>query len=342
MMLLFGLLGLMAIGAAAFVGSDEDDPPEDTEDAGSSDATASASAASAALGPSDTGGIIDVLQYATEPDVFAEQAWDEPLPDTVQALTGQGSSGADFIAGGPPDDDLSGNAGNDLIHGEAGDDTIAGGDGDDTLHGEDGEDALSGGAGDDDLFGHNGDDTLRGGEGADSLVGSADNDLLYGESGDDALHGDLGDDTLDGGEGADVLFGGWGNDVIIGAPDRVSDSDLDYLNGGGGDDLIIAGSGDIVTAGDGQDSIALGDWLSAERATEILDFVAAEDRLMIIYDDTNADLPDVTLEQDETDPETQHVVLNGLRIAAVRDAGDLTLEHIVLIGQHGLGAQTAA
>jgi len=58
------------------------------------------------------------------------------------------------------------------------------------------------------------------------------------------LHGAIGNDTLEGGIGQDTLFGGWRDDVIPGIVYDPNTQDLDgkdYLNGGGGNDLIIAG-----------------------------------------------------------------------------------------------------
>ncbi|MDT8327184.1 MAG: calcium-binding protein [Roseovarius sp.] len=221
------------------------------------------------------------------------------------------------------------------MQGDDGDDRLHGGDDDDDLHGDDGDDAL---------FGHNDMDDLNGGDGDDSLVGSAGNDHLSGDDGEDALHGDLDNDTLDGGLGQDTLFGGWGDDVVNGVTDddtteEFDDLDgLDYLNGGGGDDLIIAGRDDIVTAGAGEDSILLGDWLSQEHQAQVLDFSASEDSLMVFFDDSNGADPEVSLEADEENESNQHIVLNGVRIAMIANAEGLSLDHITLLPQSSFGA----
>lgn len=257
--------------------------------------------------------------------------------DTSETITGTearemigGRGGEDTITGGDGDDEIRGGAGADVLHGGTGDDTLHGDDGDDTLHGD---------AGDDRLFGHNGDDVLRGGEGDDSLVGSAGNDTLYGGAGDDALHGDLDDDWLDGGMGSDTLFGGHGNDTLIGivddpATDSIDDIDTgrDYLNGGGGDDVIIAGRGDIVTTGSGADTVMLGNWLDADHQAQILDFSAAEDMLMVFYDE-NGPEPEIALEPDATNSGDQRLLLDGVEIAHIVNAAGLTLDHVALVPQ---------
>ena len=107
----------------------------------------------------------------------------------------------------------------------------------------------------------------------------------------------------------------------------------DYLNGGGGDDMIAAGQGDIVTAGAGADSIAVGDWITGGNAAQIMDFSTEEDSLIVVYDDADGGEANVTLHPDEDGTGRQHVLLNGLHIASVENAGDLTLDHIALIPQ---------
>lgn len=305
----------MAVGATAFYGFDETPTPDED-------------AIEAEDETEDTEGLTDILNSGDE-DLFPGGVSVAATPDPVASV---GTSQADYIGGGSGDDTLQGLQGDDLLYGGEGADVMSGDDGADTLHGEDGDDLLSGGAGDDEIFGHNGDDTLDGGPGADSLVGSAGNDMIAGGAGNDALHGDLDSDTLQGGEGQDTLFGGWGDDVIDGR----DDAELDYLNGGGGDDFILAGGGDIVTTGEGADSIALGDWLSAEHQAKIIDFSVEEDRLMIVYDDLSGEEPDVSLERDEDDPSLQHVLMNGVRIAMVENTEELTLSHIVMIGESAL------
>ena len=98
---------------------------------------------------------------------------------------------------------------------------------------------------------------VDGGIGNDIISGSLGVDDLYGGSGDDQINSGLpsgGLDFVDGGDGNDtilaggVVFGGAGNDTIT-----ASSAD-DDLFGGDGDDVIDAGSGsDDLFGGDGDD-----------------------------------------------------------------------------------------
>lgn len=328
--MLAGLLGVLAAGAAAFVGFE----PEPVEEEDLNDE-------SGRMNPPDDveDSVPDLLQESAE-------AIEGPIQDPADGriIAGadvpeaiDGTPGQDQIDGYDGADTIRGGEGDDLIHGSDGQDDLAGDSGDDTLHGGDEEDMLRGGDGADRLFGHNGQDTLHGGADDDSLVGSAGEDLLFGDDGNDALHGDIGNDTLQGGLGQDTLFGGWGDDVINGIVDdpatpKPDDIDgRDYLNGGGGNDLILAGRGDVISTGSGSDTIMLGDWLAAEDQAEILDFSDAEDRLAVLYDDADGQRPVVTFEPDEDQDGYRHLVVNGERIAVLANAGDLTPDDVTLV-----------
>jgi len=117
---------------------------------------------------------------------------------------------------------------------------------------------------------------------------------------------------------------------------------MDFLNGGGGNDVITAGAGDVVTTGEGADTVILGNWLSAAHQAEILDFEPDEDTLMVIYDDLNGEMPDVDLAADPDDDGIMHVVMNGVAIAAVNNAAGLNAGHITLLGTSLLGTQMQA
>jgi Ca2+-binding RTX toxin-like protein len=90
-----------------------------------------------------------------------------------------------------------------------------------------------------------GNDTVSGGNGHDQISGNAGNDVL---------NGDAGNDVLKGGGGLDVLNGGVGNDQLDGGNDLAADK----LNGGDGDDYIMAYANDVVDGGAGLDTLALG------------------------------------------------------------------------------------
>ncbi|MES3025321.1 MAG: calcium-binding protein, partial [Pseudomonadota bacterium] len=129
--------------------------------------------------------------------------------------------------------------GNDFAFGYAGNDTLDGLDGNDILNGDQGSDSLSGG---------NGDDVIFGGAGDDAAVGGAGNDMLFGGSG---------ADTLDGGEGADRMHAD-GADDVIGASGAGAAGSVEVLNGGAGNDLLVAGAGDAALNGQADNDTLIG------------------------------------------------------------------------------------
>lgn len=111
-------------------------------------------------------------------------------------------------------------------------------------------------------------ESVEGGPGADTLTGGPHPAFLNGSSGDDTLTGGPRGDRLFGTSGGDTIRGGGGDDVLL---DGYSDSEYrlegdppdavesDRLDGGGGDDQIVAGSGaDDVKGGDGLDTLFYG------------------------------------------------------------------------------------
>ena len=234
------------------------------------------------------------------------------------------------------DDAVSGSPDNETIHGEDGNDTIGGGAGHDTLHGGRGTDVMDGGDDNDSIFGNNGNDILNGGSGDDYLHGSAGDDALYGDDGNDAVYGGGDNDTVSGGQGHDTVSGGHGDDVINGVEDDTTTAHLDdtdsgdFLNGGSGDDVIIAGQQDSVTAGSGADTIVAGDWIEAGRAASLIDFVARDDSILLVYAD-GEDEPDISL---EPDPETQgatQIMMNGVVVANVLNGSEVSLDDITVM-----------
>jgi len=327
MLFFAGLLGMVAVGASALVGVDGAGEEVSQDDS-----------------------LADDLPRENAPDLL-DQAADAPYALVWPVITGQdgpeeitGTDGQDQISGYQGNDTITGGAGADVLHGAEDQDVISGEGGDDTLHGGDGNDSLLGGHGDDILYGHNDDDRLWGGAGDDSIVGSAGDDTLSGGDGADGLHGDIGNDHLTGDLGQDTLFGGIGNDTLSGVvfdADTAPRDDIDgrdYLNGGSGDDVILAGQGDIASIGSGADSVILGEWLRAEHQAEILDFSTAEDTLLVVYDDAGGAVPDITLESDPDTAGTQHLVLDGSAVAVIANAQGLTLDHVTLLPESGLAA----
>ncbi len=147
---------------------------------------------------------------------------------------------------------LWGGSANDRLEGRAGDDVLIGGPGDDYLEGGTGNDLLSGGSGMNLLSGGLGDDIYVVSEESDAIV------ELYGE-GNDSVRTVCSyyilPDFVENVQyiGLDNVFLGIGNNL-----DNIiqSNSELNFLDGGGGNDRLIGGNGtDYLTGGDGDDFI---------------------------------------------------------------------------------------
>lgn len=265
--------------------------------------------------------------------------------DAAQTLTGDagdnilsGGAAADTLAGGGGDDQLTGRGGDDRLTGGAGRDHLEGEDGDDLLLGQGGQDVLRGGAGADvlsggmgadSLSGGEGDDLLTGGNGADTLMGGDGQDSLSGGMGRDWLAGGAGNDALTGGGSQDTLDGGAGNDTLHGGPDGISDASIDMLNGGTGDDLMQIGAGDIAMGGDGADSFALQDFAAGLPLAEIVDYDPGQDEIVVLYDAAAHSAPELTSEPVEGTDDVR-LLLDGVPVALIRDAGGMDLSQVVL------------
>ncbi|MGV8950320.1 MAG: calcium-binding protein [Cypionkella sp.] len=254
--------------------------------------------------------------------------------DSNNILTGEGgddsligNAGDDMLCGHAGDDWLEGGEGADGLNGGEGADLLLGGVGDDTLHGDSGNDSLYGGAGNDRLEGCEGDDSLFGGDGNDTLVAGDGNDALYGEAGADDLIGGHEDDALFGGTGQDNLDGGSGNDTLWGQDDHSDDRTTDFLNGGAGDDVLHLGAGDYGNGGDGADSFALQNIGPDDAPIQIVDFNAAEDHLIVLYD--SALHPDPQLTSDTTEAGTT-LMLDGVVVANLQSTQLLDLSTVEL------------
>ncbi len=197
-----------------------------------------------------------------------------------------GSGVADFVVlNGGGLDIAYGEGGADELWGDGyitptvvGNDRLIGGTGDDVIQPGLGTDEADGGSGADLLY-------FAGGSGADTLgptnpLQSGTNSVsflniealnLYGGGGADTLTGLGGDDSLSGGPGNDIVsggiggrdgmgfFGGFGDETITVGPTTVSNgtetdthSNVDwfYVNGGGGNDILLGGDGDDVLEND--------------------------------------------------------------------------------------------
>ena len=114
-------------------------------------------------------------------------------------------------------------------------------------------------------------------------------------------------------------------------PEDTEEPDADYLNGGDGEDTIIAGSGDIVTGGRGADLFQLGHWITDP--SEIMDFDLAEDSLLVVFDDTSGAEPLIELRADDGGSDRINLYLDGAHVASLSGASGLMLSDIVIMGQ---------
>ena len=204
------------------------------------------------------------------------------LPPASQPLALiTGDAGDNVLTGTSAGDSIDGLGGNDRIDGLEGRDTVSGGAGNDLINdfldnvvdGGDGDDLIvnyfvsggtwSGGAGRDTIdFSNDAFDASINLSAAsflilgatfsnfESVIGSQGNEAITGTSGANALDGQGGNDTLIGGAGFDTLNGGTGNDTL-------SDSGGNIVNGGDGDDTILASAvtGGVWSGGNGNDTI---------------------------------------------------------------------------------------
>ena len=115
-------------------------------------------------------------------------------------------------------------------------------------------------------------DVMIAGASGNELAGYEGNDTLTGGAGDDGLSGDSGLDHPAVNPGNDRLSGGAGNDELGG------DEGDDWLDGGTGNDYL---DGDNVVGGGGADSFAFTVAPGASNADTIVDFISAEDRIVL-------------------------------------------------------------
>jgi Ca2+-binding RTX toxin-like protein len=236
----------------------------------------------------------DTLLGTPRSDVIYALAGDDLVIGRESGDVIYGGDGNDRILGGEGDDVIYGEGGDDVIFAGPGNDKVFGGDGDDQIFGEEGQDVLLGEEGDDTISGGDDSDTISGGPGDDSLNGDAGNDMIMGDAGRDDIKGGDGDDTIAGGEDDDIVDAGAGDDRVIALASDGNDIydggagsdtydisatmadaliDLDaetafsddigtdrifnfeHVQGGGGDDVIVANESPNDLAGGGGDNM---------------------------------------------------------------------------------------
>ncbi|MGQ0824838.1 MAG: calcium-binding protein [Actinomycetota bacterium] len=129
---------------------------------------------------------------------------------------------------------------------------------------------LEGGSGNDFLRGAHNTRQISAGPGHDRVEGGSCLDHIDGGPGNDVLEGGPGNDIVVGRDGNDELYGGYAGDVLVATPTPGvatvassspspcgrSDSELDTLDGGTGNDKLIGGVGnDLMRGGPGDDEL---------------------------------------------------------------------------------------
>ncbi|UWQ60168.1 hypothetical protein K3722_08560 [Leisingera caerulea] len=216
-------------------------------------------------------------------------------------------------------------------------DDISGTEGDDTVFAREGTDILDGNGGNDRLFGQDGEDVLVGGDGNDFLRGGSDPDLIVDGTGSDTIYGDLGGDLIvsTSAIGSDQAVQAARDYIALEDPDDEifleldwstdTDSDPDEIYAGYGDDAVIAGDGDIVSLGEGADSLFVGDWIDADDdAVTVTDFNTSEDVLVYSHDGQGP-LPEFSITRDDDGTGeglgSALVFADGILIARLSGAG---------------------
>ena len=195
---------------------------------------------------------------------------DDAANDTSTA-TGTDNVRADIenVNFGEGNDTVAGSADSNIIQTGAGDDTVDAGDGNDTVNTGTGTDALAAGGGDDNVAGGAGGDVVGGGAGDDFVDGDDGTDQISGNDGTDTLVPDLGSDVVSGGAGTDTVnFTPFG---ISASLDNVANdgqpgdnqnllSDVENINGSGGNDTLTGGPGfNVINGNAGDDDINVRD-----------------------------------------------------------------------------------
>jgi Ca2+-binding RTX toxin-like protein len=135
----------------------------------------------------------------------------------------------------------------------AGDDLISSGDAEDLIRGFAGKDTINSGAGNDLIYGNLGSDTVSSSDGDDTIYGGQNDgpaslDILG------RLKAMEGIEYIDGGGGNDLIYGQFGDEYIL------AGSGNDTVYGGQGDDSILGTTGDNLVFGNrGDDYILVGD-----------------------------------------------------------------------------------
>ena len=173
-----------------------------------------------------------------------------------------GSNGNDNVVSSEGDDTLTGGQGNDRMEGGAGNDNHIGGDGDDILTDTFGDDVIKGGPGHDAISGGSGPfDLLQGNEGNDFIFAGNDESEVFGGPGNDIIYMGAGLSESVGGAGDD-----WMEGTNAPASIAIGDDNNQFQNDpNGGNDIAVAGPGDMDFDMEGGDDIMVGNVVPTHR-----------------------------------------------------------------------------
>ncbi|WP_300011814.1 hypothetical protein [uncultured Roseobacter sp.] len=133
--------------------------------------------------------------------------------------------------------------------------------------------------------------------------------------------------------------GGWGDDILneVMAEPEAAETDAS-VETSPSQEIIYSSAMleadevefDAPSEGDG---VLLSDWIEQRDGSEILDYQAQTESLMLVWDDTHegAAEPDVDVAPDPDDPEVMQVSMNGENVAEVYGDAELSVADLTLI-----------
>ena len=104
-----------------------------------------------------------------------------------------------------------------------------------------------------------------------------------------------------------------------------------HIDGGAGDDTLMAGAGAGLTGGTGEDQFMAGNWTGTEQTVQLMDFDTDEDKLVLVWDFEDGEEPSVELQQNPEAEDEQVILVDGEPALRVTGAGWLTAADLVLI-----------
>ena len=312
--------GLLALGSMPTSGQDGSDVPSDDTSGQSEEDQGTFTLGDGAGQSNDAPPTIDPnleLTGSDQADILSGNAGRDLI---------WGAAGSDLLTGRSGDDSIMAGLGRDEVYGGAGNDLIFAGEGNDTIFGEAGNDVILGEGENDKIYAGPGDDLVSGDAGSDQIFGGEGRDTVLGGQGNDSIDGGLDNDLIFGGDGADEVFGGAGDDTIWGQAMGAFDMELDFLNGGDGNDVLMLGQADIANGGAGHDIFEITDY--GGLAADIVDFDPSQDHLVIQYDAAQIPNPMISV---QTGPDgSTYVLLNDVTLVTLSNGVTIDANDVIL------------